>query len=381
MIKKFLQTKSICKCLYTLAIMPLIFGNFAFAESTSDVKQQIETNTNAQNVAKDEISTLDSQISTILSEISSLDDKIANNKKQISLAEAELIKQKNYLKEYIRTMYIDGQTSQVQLILTSTNFSDFVDKSQYLNTMQTNVQNSANKIEAAKNTLEEQKKQLEISQQQQLSLKVGLQQQRAQKDSYLAQLTTDEKSLRDKLAKMMTNGTISCGSRSKANGMKFALPLSCGFVSQGYGNTEYAKVDKAYGGAIHNGVDIAVGANTAIYPIGNGVVYATGTSPSGGWGNWIIINHQDGFYSLYAHMISPAFYSKGDTVTTDDTLGGVGGTPYWPVHLHLSLFKGAPTSWADGSVGPYPGNTVDPFNYMKITISTGGTDWDSAYTH
>jgi murein DD-endopeptidase MepM/ murein hydrolase activator NlpD len=378
----FNQSTIIRKLFCSILLASLFFSNnVVFAESTSDLKQQINNNVAAQTTAKDEIATLDSQINTILAQIDTLDAKIASNKDQIATAEAELAKQDGFLEEYLKTMYIDGQTSTIELIVTSSNFSDFVDKSQYLSTMQQNVQDTANKIAATKTELEKQKKELEISQQQQISLKAGLQQQRAQKDSYLGQLTDQEKALRDKLAQMMSNGTVSCGTRSKTGGQKFMLPLDCGFISQGYGNTEYASVEKAYGGKIHNGIDIAVGANTSIHPIGDGTVYATGESPSGGWGNWIIINHHNGFYSLYAHMISPSFYSKGDSVTTDDTLGGVGGTPWWPVHLHLSLFNGEPSGWNDGEVGPYPGNTVDPLDYMNITISTGGTDWDPTHAH
>jgi len=358
----------------------LLMSSPIFAETTTDVKSQIQSNTAAQAVAKDEIGTLDSQINVILAQIEALDGRMATNKEQITIAEANLAKQRGFLREYMKSMYMDGQTTTIELIATSNNFSDFVDKSEYLSTMQQNVQETANKIEDTKIELEKQKKELDIAQQQQISLRVGLQQQREQKNVMLNQLTADETALRDKLADMLSKGTVTCGSRGDKGGQMFMMPTDCGFVSQGYGNTEYAR-EGAYGGSIHNGIDIAVGANTAIYPIGDGTVYATGTTPSGGWGNWIIIKHDNGYYSLYAHMISPSFYSRGERVSTSDTLGGVGGTPYWPVHLHLSVFSGTPNGWSNGSVGPYPGNTVDPFNYMNITISTGGTDWDSAHAH
>ena len=78
-------------------------------------------------------------------------------------------------------------------------------------------------------------------------------------------------------------------------------------------------------------------------------------------------------------MIAPSVLAKGDTVTSDDVVGGVGGSGGWPVHLHFSLYSSKPDY---GSGGPeYPGNTLDPLDYMDITVSTGGTDWDPSHAH
>ena len=183
---------------------------------------------------------------------------------------------------------------------------------------------------------------------------------------------------------MLSKGTITCSGNSpviKAKKPIFKFPLDCGYISQGWGNTEYAIVDNAYGGKIHNGVDVAVGANTGIRSIGAGEVYATGTAEtSGGWGNWIVINHKNDYYSLYAHMISPSILVKGDPVEVGDVVGGVGGSGGWPVHLHFSLYAKPPT---DGKTGTpeYPGSSIDPLDFMDITVSTGGTDWDPLYKH
>ena len=109
---------------------------------------------------------------------------------------------------------------------------------------------------------------------------------------------------------MLSRGTITCNGSSpviKAKNPIFKFPLNCGYVSQGWGNTEYAN-EGAYKNRstgklqIHNGVDVAVGANTGIHSIGDGKVYATGNDDnSGGWGNWIIIEHRvndKDYYSL-----------------------------------------------------------------------------------
>jgi murein DD-endopeptidase MepM/ murein hydrolase activator NlpD len=386
--KKIIKIKTI-KLLLIPLLGILLFGSTAFSESSSDVQQKIEDLSSQRATLESEVATFDSQITTLEGQIGQTESQINNLNNKIIQAEIDLKREKEILGEYLRTMYVEGQVSTIELIAKSKSFSEFMDKSEYMNTMQQNVQDSANRISDLKSSLENEKHQVEKLREQQKSAKVGLEQQRAQKDAYLTQVSSEEKAARDKLAKMLSRGTITCSGDSpviKAKNPILKFPLNCGFISQGYGMTEFAKEGNYRNittGELqkHNGIDVGVGANTGIHPAGNGTVYATGEGYQGKWGNWIIIDHHNGFYSLYAHMISPAFFSKGDNVTTDDVIGGVGGTPIWPVHLHFSLFQEIPSGWNNGSPGSYPGNTVDPLNYMNITISTGGTDWDSGHAH
>jgi len=381
-IRKNIRTN--LKILLTIPLLGiLVIGNSTFGESTSELRNTISDLSTKKIALQDEIATFDSQIIILETQIAQTEIQLTELKLKINQAETDLQKQKGILNEYLRTMYIDGQVSTVELIAKSENFSDFVNKSEYQSTIQQNIQNTTNKINELKSTLEKEQEKTKILEEQQKSMKIGLEQQRLLKNESLTQVTIEEKAARDKLAEMLSRGTITCSGESPiiyAKNPIFQFPLDCGYISQGFGDTAYA-LEGSYNGNKHNGFDVGVGANTGIHPIGNGTVYATGEGVQGNWGNWIIINHNNGFYSLYAHMISPAFFSTEDAVTTDDVIGGVGGTPIWPIHLHLSLFEGIPVGWGDGSPGEYPGNTVDPLNYMNITISTDGTDWDPANSH
>ena len=64
--------------------------------------------------------------------------------------------------QYLRTMYMDSQASTLELIVESNSFSDFVDKSEYLSTMQQNVQSTANKIVTLASQLNQKKYSLEV---------------------------------------------------------------------------------------------------------------------------------------------------------------------------------------------------------------------------
>ncbi len=86
----------------------------------------------------------------------------------------------------------------------------------------------------------------------------------------------------------------------------------------------------------HPGIDIAVDLTTPIHPITDGVVTDTGFDIFG-LGNYVVVSHQNGFNSKYAHM-GKVFVKAGDKVTTDSILGEVGltGRTSGP-HAHLEI--------------------------------------------
>ncbi len=95
----------------------------------------------------------------------------------------------------------------------------------------------------------------------------------------------------------------------------------------------------------HNGTDIAAPANTPIKAVADGTVVDTSTMSArqDNFGNRVIIEHADGVFSVYAHMIAPALVKKGDKVKRGQIIGRVGGTGktqnQYGNHLHLTLLK------------------------------------------
>ena len=98
----------------------------------------------------------------------------------------------------------------------------------------------------------------------------------------------------------------------------------------------------------HNGVDLANNQGTPIYAArsGKGTVATYG----GTYGNYVTINHGDGYSSLYAHMTHYVVH-KGDTVKKGQLNGYMGSTGRSTgPHLHFSIF--------------YNGSAVNPMNYI-----------------
>ena len=95
-------------------------------------------------------------------------------------------------------------------------------------------------------------------------------------------------------------------------------------------------------GKFHKGIDISgTGHGSPIYAANDGVVETAGYVSSGG-GNQVIINHNNGYYTLYAHM-SAILVKKGQIVSMGQQIGKMGKTGFATgTHLHYSVFKGYP---------------------------------------
>ena len=100
--------------------------------------------------------------------------------------------------------------------------------------------------------------------------------------------------------------------------------------------------------SFHNGVDFGAGYDSSVYAMCGGTVAEASYSPSAGY--HVIIDHEDGWQSVYQHLHTMAV-SAGDTVSQGDVIGAVGASG-WAVgaHLHVSLLK-------DGAY-------VDPMQYL-----------------
>ena len=86
----------------------------------------------------------------------------------------------------------------------------------------------------------------------------------------------------------------------------------------------------------HLAIDIAAGSGARIYAADSGVVVFAG-SALGGYGNMVVIDHGNGYQTLYAHMSSVGV-SCGQSVLQGGYIGSAGTTGYSTgPHLHFEV--------------------------------------------
>ncbi len=85
----------------------------------------------------------------------------------------------------------------------------------------------------------------------------------------------------------------------------------------------------------HAGIDFPAETGTPVLAAADGTV--TGAGFTSGYGNYVIIEHEDGYSTLYAHM-EEILTEEGETVQKGDEIGTVGstGNSTGP-HLHFEL--------------------------------------------
>ena len=88
----------------------------------------------------------------------------------------------------------------------------------------------------------------------------------------------------------------------------------------------------------HSGTDITALLGSKIYPLKEGVVALVSVSKTG-YGRSVVVDHENGLQTRYAHM-GKVFVEEGERVTTDRAVGEVGitGRTSGP-HLHLEVMK------------------------------------------
>lgn len=134
---------------------------------------------------------------------------------------------------------------------------------------------------------------------------------------------------------------------------KDLIRTSSGF---GYRTHPVYKVKK-----FHSGMDFVASKGTDVYATGDGVVVSVKTFRTG-YGKHIIISHDYGYKSLYAHL-SGFNVKKGQKIKRGDIIGYVGNTgTSTGTHLHYEVIKNG------RKVNPsnYYFNDITPEEYLKI---------------
>lgn len=157
---------------------------------------------------QDAISQLQTQINGIRASLADNQAKQAAVQQQITDAQNKLARQRQFLSDSIKSMYIDGQLSTIEELATSKNLSDYVDKEEYRTSMQNKINNTIKEIGVLQTQLQKQKGEYDVliasqeQQNQQLAEAQGQQQQllsynQGQQAAYNQQIASNSSKISD----------------------------------------------------------------------------------------------------------------------------------------------------------------------------------------
>lgn len=280
------------------------------------------------------------------------ENEITNLQNQIEEKNKELKVQKQNLFETMKVMYeTGGDQSMIEVVTSSNTLSDLIDRSQYLESIRENINNTVNSIQKIKadletNKTEQEKKRSDLSelQSQQEAQSRNLTSQKAEKDRLTSSAQNSQAAFEAKVAEakdslnklnaqissLMGNGNrVSYGyvnqgdvigyegstgfstgphlhfevrnngsavnPRSYLDG-QLAWPMSGYRITQEFGPADWTSYY-----SFHTGIDLASSYGTPIRAAASGNIILH--QYYGGYGNCIIIDHGNGLWTLYGHMI------------------------------------------------------------------------------
>lgn len=138
--------------LLTAAIVPTVRAD-RFDEEIRQLQQQNAQSRSSLEGLRMQASSFENAIALLNGQIAQLSAQIAANQaeqaklqQQIDEAQAELDRQRAVLSADIKAMYVDGDITTIEMLATSRNLSDFVDKEEYRNAVQSKIQETLKRI-------------------------------------------------------------------------------------------------------------------------------------------------------------------------------------------------------------------------------------------
>ncbi|QKI82009.1 Peptidase family M23 [Kroppenstedtia eburnea] len=325
------------------------------ADKKSELEKKLDDVQKNQAQKEKEIAELKKEIDDHKRKLSSLEEELEKakteerkKKKVLKEAEEELDRYDDKYKESVRSMYIHSGTNQMQVLLESKSFGEFLARYEVLRLILKQNYGEVKKYYERKEKAEKAEKEVKKARgkvekktetaRKEYDKMVALMEENQDK---LSSLKHEEGDYRKELAELNLE-------HLKAGSFPYQGPLSRpagGRVSSGYGYR---------GSEFHTGIDFANGQGSPIYAAANGRVIRA-QSCTCGYGYYIMIDHGGGIFSLYAHMYSwQSQVAVGNVVKKGQRIASIGnnGRSTGP-HLHFEVHEGR------------PGNYVNPYKYMR----------------
>ncbi len=323
-------------------------------EDLKDSKGDIESKVTELNQQLIDIS---ARITDLENQLTAKSEDIQETKDELAGAKEREAQQYADMKVRIQFMYENGQTSYLEALLSSRNISEFLNSADYIAQIQsydrqklTEYQDTVESIVNPEAQLEQEYTDLEALKSTVESNKATVAAMMRQKESELADISgdiEDAQSDADYYAAEIQaqEELIAAIKRAEAEkaaagveehpytGGAFRWPCpSSTRVTSDYG-TRVSPMSGA--SSNHKGIDIGASAGADIIAAADGTV--TAASYSSAAGNYVMIDHGGGLYTVYMHA-SSLLVSPGQTVSAGDVIAKVGSTGISTgSHLHFGV--------------------------------------------
>ncbi len=369
-------------------------------DQIKELKKQIKDNMSEmqkivaqKDVIDQEIALMYQQIDLVNEQIRAYGLLIADKQAELERAQTRYTDLNTQYKARIRAMEEEGEISYWSVLFKASSFSDLLDRLNMIEEIAAadqrrlkQLNEAAEQVAKAQQILTLEKQALEGSKEELLLLEEDLQIKRAEADELLmdlnalgeefeAQIAAGEdevEALLQQIAKA-EDAYDAAKDREYQQWLSTSVPPTTKPKPSSGGSTtppapnpggwvmpcRYSRVSSPYGWRIHpvykiwkfhSGIDLAASSGTPIYASRSGKVTVAKYDKSAG--NYVTINHGDGFSTSYLHMTHDVV-EVGEYVSAGQLIGYVGSTGVSTgAHLHFTMY--------------YKGETVNPADYINF---------------
>lgn len=327
------------------------------------LKEQLESN---KSNLETYVTQLDSSLTDIQGKIDDLKQNIEDKETQIDKTEKELdeataVQQEQYdtMKKRIQFIYERGDSYALEVLVDAGGFGEMLNRAVYISELSdydnrklTEFKEQTELVKVTKQALEEERTTLEQAKKDQETEEANMQELITAKtaeiggveddieganlniEEYEAQVAQQNSEIQAlEAAVAAEKQRLASANQTHYNGGIFTWPCpNYSYISSEFGY----RVHPIYGDTrFHSGLDMAAASGSPILAAYDGTVVAAAYSSS--MGNYVMIDHGDGLYTIYMHA-SALYVSSGQSVTAGEQIAAVGstGNSTGP-HLHFSV--------------------------------------------
>ena len=349
------------------AIQSQYDANYSNMASTVEQKSAIDQ----------EMTLLSSKIETTNQQISAYSQLIADTQEELEEAQEELRTLSEEHRERIRVMEEKGNLTYWEVIFEASSFIDLLDRLNMVEEINAadrkrieEMRIASDIVTATQLNLESEKRTLEEARVQLAADEEALEEKRAESDELLRDLEkqaeeyellmAESEALQDELMQEIAAkekelaaakydeylAKLALQGENPPSDATWLTPVSGYTITSPFGMRVHPILGTS---RMHNGIDMACAQGTPIYATRAGTV-TVASYQAGGAGNYVSINHLDGFASIYMHM-THYVVSAGQSVSQGQLIGYVGSTGLSTgPHLHFGI--------------SYAGTYVNPLAYI-----------------